>query len=64
MSDTKTYLFVNKSTGQLEFRDFPYPEREAELLQWIYDEYAFEPLDRTTVEKINRSVADKMESWK
>ncbi|MDC7220337.1 MAG: hypothetical protein PQJ59_10370 [Spirochaetales bacterium] len=63
MSDIKAYLFVNKSTGSLEFKDFPYPEREQELLQHIYSEYAFEPLDRTTLEKMNRTVADKMEAW-
>ena len=36
----KTYLFVNKMTGSLELRDFPYPEREGELLARIYGEYA------------------------
>jgi hypothetical protein len=64
MGDVKNYLFVNRTTNQLEFRDFPYPEREGELLNYIYNEYAFEPLDRGTLEKMNRTVADKMESWK
>ena len=59
----KTYLFVNKMTGSLELRDFPYPERERELLARIYGEYAFEPLDSTTLELMNRTVHEQMEAW-
>jgi len=61
MDEKKHYLHMNKATGQLEFRDFPYPEKEKELLDFIYAEYAFEPLDRTTLERMNKSVHEKLE---
>jgi len=62
MGEEKKYLHVNKTTGQLEFRDFPYPEKEKELLEFIYGEYAFEPLDRTTLESMNRTINERMEA--
>ena len=61
MSDTKHYIAVNKSTGELELNEFPYPEKEKELMDEIYQEFAFEPLDRATLEKMNRFIEKKLE---
>ncbi len=61
MGEEREYLHMNKTTGQLEFRDSPYPEKEKDLLDFIYAEYAFEPLDRKTLERMNRTVNKRLE---
>ncbi len=61
MSDDRKYLKVNRNTGDLELIDFPYPDQARAILDDIYREFAFEPLDLETIEKMNQYVEQKLE---
>ena len=59
------YVTYNKKTGSLEF-SFPeeYMERSNEIINEIWDEFAFEPLTEDLVSRMNALLDKKLKNNK
>lgn len=57
----RKYVYIDPATGELDLKDLPDPSRRRELLNAIAQEFAFEPLDRSTLERMDGFVIKELE---
>ncbi|MCL1864456.1 MAG: hypothetical protein FWF73_01445 [Spirochaetes bacterium] len=57
------YVAYNKKTGSLEFT-FPeeYTERSNEIINEIWDEFAYEPITQDLISRMNTLIDKKLKS--
>ena len=62
MSEEKRkHVFVDPVTGDLDLQELPDPTQKRELLDALSFEFAFEPLDHSTLEKMDSYVRARIE---
>ncbi|MDC7242387.1 MAG: hypothetical protein PQJ50_18680 [Spirochaetales bacterium] len=64
MAEEKTkrkHVYIDPATGELDLKDLPDPSLRRSLIDSLSMEFAFEPLDQSTLEKMDAFVITELE---
>jgi hypothetical protein len=57
----RKHVYIDPDTGELDLKDLPDPSLRRTLLDELSMEFAFEPMDQSTLEKMDAHVIKELE---